>query len=68
MNLRGKDATPEPPHNNRVEASFLLEVEVLQGITLVPMIVDGPYLVKKVEMRGSINRERTQNFQILKQI
>jgi hypothetical protein len=48
MNLRGEDATPEPPHNNRVEASFLLEVEVLQGIALVPMIVDGPYLEKKL--------------------
>jgi hypothetical protein len=48
MNLRGEDATPEPSHNNRVEASFLLEVEVLQGIALVPMIVDGPYLEKKL--------------------
>jgi hypothetical protein len=34
-------------HNNRVEASFLLEVEVIQGITAVPMIVADPSLVRK---------------------
>jgi hypothetical protein len=39
VNPRGEDATPEPPHNNQVEASFLIEVEVLQDITLVPVIV-----------------------------